>query len=116
LTLFINEDFEELSCILIHELCHVLQVYPDNSELTKKLLAHVNKVFPQNSADVNIELVTILLARGAIGQIFGKEKLDEFSKSEKTLSVLDKSWQSIDSQPEILNEENPVEAILKLKV
>lgn len=115
MTLFINEDFEELTSITVHELCHVLQVYPDNETITAKLYEHIQKVYPENGFDLNAEIVTVILTRPCLIHLYGKEKADKLLEMEKDLPVLGKAWVIIDAQPEVLAETNPVEAVLKLK-
>lgn len=115
LTLFINNNFEELTSITVHELCHVLQIYPENEDLQKKLYNHIQKVYPKNSFDLNTEIVTAILARSGLVHIYGEEKTRELLALEKELLILGKAWAIIDAQPAVLNENNPIEAILKLK-
>lgn len=115
MTLFINEDFEELTSITIHELCHVLQVYPDNKGLQTKLYNHIQKIYPENGFDLNAEIVTVILARTCLIHIYGEEKANTILVMEKDLPILGKAWKIIDAQPEVLAEKNPVEAVLKLR-
>jgi hypothetical protein len=115
LTLFINEDFEELAVILIHELCHVLQTYPDNIKIQEEIYEHVIHEYPENSFDLNVELVTAVLTRSCLVEIYGEEKATYLLNKEKSLPILGKAWKIIDAQQSVLNEKDPIKAVFALR-
>ncbi len=115
LTIFITKDLEQLTFVLIHELCHVLLTYPDNWKITDKLLNYTAKVFPKNSFDVNVEIVTVILTRSFLLKLFTKQKVERFIANERKLPILKEAWDCIYLQPKILDKQNPFAAILALR-
>ena len=115
LTIFIKDDLDEVTSTLVHELGHVLLSFGPNMELEKELWDHIQKIYPENDFGTNIEIITILLARRGLYKIFGSEKAEKLLSIEKDYPSLRKAWQTIDSQPEVLKEENPIKAIFKLE-
>lgn len=115
LTLFIKDDIDEITATLVHELAHVVLSYGPNATLWQKLWDHVQNTYPDHDIGANIEIITILLARGALHESFGAEKAEKLLSLEKNYLSLKKAWETIDSQPEVLKELNPIEAIHKLK-
>jgi hypothetical protein len=115
LTLFIKKDLDELTSTLIHELSHVMLSYGPNFKLEQELWNHLQKTYPNNDFLCNIEIMTIILTRAILKKVFGPEKTDELLSIEKSYDSLKIAWQTIDSQSDVLSEENPVQAIFKLK-
>lgn len=115
LTLFIKEDLDEVTATLVHEFVHVLLSFGPNSELEQKIWAHITKTFPNNSVETNIELMTIMIAKEGLKKIFGEEKAKKYLDLEKSYSTLKPAWDIIDSQSEIIKEQDPIKAIFNLK-
>jgi hypothetical protein len=115
LTVLIDKNLEKSTFIIIHELCHVFLTLSVNEKHFNKFYSHLKRVFPKNSLSVNVEIITVLIARGVITKIFGNAKADNFVKYERHLPILKQAWKSIYTQPGILQEDNPIKAILSLK-
>ena len=115
LTLFIKENLDELTAVLVHELGHVMLSYGPNSALYQKLMYHLQKTYPNHDFGTNIEIMTILLARWGLIKIFGEEKTEKLLAIEKTYPSLKKAWEVIDSQPDVLNAKTSIDSIYALK-
>lgn len=114
LTFFINDDFEKTTTVLIHELCHVFLINSANMDISNTLWKEVSEKYPNENFNTLAHLQVNLLAKGGVEHIFGKEKANELLKSERNLDSLKEAWNIIDAKPEVLIEENPIEAIHKL--
>jgi hypothetical protein len=114
LTIFINEDIDDLVATVVHELCHVLQTYPTNIEIQKKMYDHVSATYPENSFGINAELVTAVMARPCLIEIFGLEKANTILQKERSFPILGKAWKIIDAQPDLIKETDPIKAVMAL--
>ena len=115
LTIFIKDNIDEVTSTLIHELGHVMLSYGPNMKLEQELWNHIQNIYPENDFGTNIEILTILLTKGALIKIFGLQKAEKLLAIEKNYPSLKKAWGIIDSQSEVLEEEDSIKAIYKLK-
>lgn len=114
ITFFIKDDFEEVTTVLIHEMCHVFLVVGQNMKISNKLWEEVSKKYPNENFNTVAHLLVNLMAKGGVEHVFGKERARELLAPERSMEGLKEAWEIIDSKPELLEEENPIEAIQKL--
>lgn len=114
LTIFIDDDFEKTVAIIVHELVHVLLVYPDNEDITRKIFETLNNILPQLSFELKSEIAPALISRAILSKIFGTKKTEKLQARERKFSVLGEAWKIIDNSPGALVENNPILAIERL--
>jgi hypothetical protein len=77
---------------------------------------HLSSIYPDNPFEVNAELVTAVMTRPCLIEIFGRDKAEEILKKERQFPILGQAWKIIDAHPELIKETDPVKAVMSLKV
>lgn len=114
LTIFIDDDFEKTLSVIVHELVHVMLVYPDNEDITRKIFKTLDDILPLSSFELKAEITPALVSRVILSEIFGLEKAAALQSRERKFPILGEAWQIIDRSPGALSEKNPLLAIEKL--
>jgi len=114
LTIFINDDFEEVTAVLVHELCHVFLTTAENEKLSNDLWQNVSKKYPAENFNTISHLLVNLLAKGGLEHLFGNEISKRLLAPERSMNGLKEAWAIIDTKPSLLEIPNPIEAIRNL--
>lgn len=111
LTLVMREDLEELTAVLVHELCHVFLITGDNKPLYSGLNEHISERYGQEEWVTQVHLIVCVMARYALVELYGAEAADRLLSPEKSYPGLERTWEILDAAPHIWKAATPSEAV-----
>ncbi len=113
LTFHISDDWDDVRCVLIHELCHVHEDHPANRARYEAILAHIRAVFPDEEEGVQYHLITCTLQRAMLMRVF-PDRWQSMVARAKGHPILDRAWALIEQREAAIDWQDPMTSLVTL--
>lgn len=113
LTFLINDDWEGMRTVLIHELCHLHEDHPANATRYQAVLDHIRAVFPNEDETVQYHLITCTLQRAVMMQAFPADWRSMLALA-RGHPVLQRTWLLIEEREAAIDWRAPLTSLAAL--
>jgi hypothetical protein len=109
-----NEDWQGMRTVLVHELCHLHEDHPANSTHYEAVLAHICQAFPAEDEAVQYHLITCTLQRAVLMQAFPARWRSMLALA-RGHPLLERTWLLIEEREAIIDWRDPLTSLAALE-
>lgn len=111
LTFLMNDDWEGMRTVLVHELCHLHEDHPANADRYQAVLAHIRAAFSTEDETVQYHLITCTLQRAVLMRAF-PDHWQAMVALARGHPLLERTWRLIEQYEATLDWEDPLGSLI----
>lgn len=106
LTFPMDDDWEGMRTVLVHELCHLHEDHPANADRSQAVLAHIRALFPDEDETVQYHLITCTLQRAVLMHAF-PDRWQAMIDRARGHPLLERTWRLIEGHEGAIDWHDP---------